>query len=54
MMDEVCADLIKGMGEDKDPEVSHKNADEILCEIAEASGFPKTVEAFNDLIKWYE
>lgn len=37
----------------RDEEISHKEADELLCEALQSLGYGDGVEIFEDLPKWY-
>ncbi len=51
--DEFFAEKMQELESLYDTEGVHKFADELLCEILTRVGFPKTVEAFRELDKWY-
>ena len=36
-----------------DPEITHKEADKILCQLLCLLGYEEVVAEFNDLKKWY-
>lgn len=38
---------------DYDPEISHKQADELLCEVLTQLGYEKGIAIFRSATKWY-
>ena len=36
-----------------DPEGTHGNADDILCELLETLGYKEVVNKYNEVTKWY-
>ena len=53
MLDEEAAQQIIAMYDNDDTEANHGNADDIIIGILKQLGFDKTVEAFDNLPKWY-
>jgi hypothetical protein len=53
--DEIAAARMSGIAnsQDDDLELSHINADNLLCEILREHGYNKLVTSFNNLNKWY-
>lgn len=44
---------LKEAQESSDTESAHADADEVLCDLLEALGYKKVVEAYNKVDKWY-
>ena len=44
---------LKEAQEDRDTESAHADADEVLCDLLEALGYKKVVEAYRKVSKWY-
>lgn len=54
MTDKEAATRIRALEEGNyDPESSHHAADKILCELLKEYGYTETVEAFENLERWY-
>ncbi len=39
--------------QEQDPEISHKEADEVLCDLLKELGYRKVVIEFKKVKKWY-
>lgn len=44
---------LKEAQENHDTEEAHADADNVLCDLLEALGYKKVVEAYNKVSKWY-
>lgn len=53
MTDDDYAKQIEALENTGDQEMAHADADDLLCSILKSLGYVKTVEAFNNLSKWY-
>ncbi len=53
LSDYEAAQRLTEIGLNWDVEEAHCDADDLLCDLLEALGYSKTVEAFRALEKWY-
>lgn len=54
MTDDEAAERIREIDRNsEDIEETHQRADNLLCEILKSYGYAKTVEAFENMDKWY-
>lgn len=51
--DKEAAKKMKLLGKDRDIEMSHGIADDLLVEIIRQAGFKKTADAYEQLTRWY-
>lgn len=45
--------MLKEAQENTDTEVAHLDADQVLCDLLEALGYKKVVDAYHKVNKWY-
>lgn len=53
MTKEECIEQLLEAAKDKDTEVAHNIADDILCEFLESLGYMDVVLAYDKVDKWY-
>lgn len=53
MTDDEAAERLQEISQNHDTEGGHVYADELLCEVLKSLGYTKTVEAFENMEKWY-